>query len=344
MRHRTAGALVISLDFELHWGVRDKRPATGGYRTNLLGARAAIPQILDLFEEFDIAGTWATVGFLFAQSRSEFDEFRPAIRPHYTDPVLDAYREQIGVSEADDPLHYAPSLVRLISSRHNQEIATHTYSHYYCLEPGQTRQAFRADLKSAVHIASQQGISLKSIVFPRNQVNLAYCDLLAEVGITCYRGTESTWLHRARSRSEENLTVRGPRLLDHYLPLTGDKTVPWADIIDATGLANVRASTFLRPYSPGLGAVDGMRLLRITKALHTAAEEGSIFHIWWHPHNFGVHTAENLQFLRRLLEAFARLQKSHGMQSLSMAQVAAQAKQYRSGGIEHQFQYVQGQI
>jgi hypothetical protein len=65
------GALVISLDFELLWGVRDLYPADGGtYRANLLGARTAIPKLLQLFEEFEIAATWATVGMLFANSRT----------------------------------------------------------------------------------------------------------------------------------------------------------------------------------------------------------------------------------------------------------------------------------
>ena len=59
------GALVISLDFELHWGVRDKCAPDGPYRENLLGARKAIPRILDLFEEFDVAATWATVGIRY---------------------------------------------------------------------------------------------------------------------------------------------------------------------------------------------------------------------------------------------------------------------------------------
>ena len=72
------GALVISLDFELHWGVRDKRPADGPYRENLLGAREAIPRMLDLFEEFGVAATWATVGFLFAKNRREREEFSPS--------------------------------------------------------------------------------------------------------------------------------------------------------------------------------------------------------------------------------------------------------------------------
>ena len=75
------GALVISLDFELHWGVRDKCAPDGSYRENLLGARKAVPAMLDLFEEFDIAATWATVGFLFAESRQEREAFSPNARP-----------------------------------------------------------------------------------------------------------------------------------------------------------------------------------------------------------------------------------------------------------------------
>ena len=90
-RNPDFGALVISLDFELHWGVRDKCALDGPYRENLLGARRAIPLLLDLFEEFDVAATWATVGFLFARSRREREQFSPAVRPHYADARLDAY-------------------------------------------------------------------------------------------------------------------------------------------------------------------------------------------------------------------------------------------------------------
>ena len=40
---------VISLDFELHWGVFD---AYGDkYNDNILGARQAIPEILELFKQ-----------------------------------------------------------------------------------------------------------------------------------------------------------------------------------------------------------------------------------------------------------------------------------------------------
>ena len=58
------GALVISLDFELLWGVRDKR-TIADYGANILGVRQVVPALLDLFAERNIACTWATVGLLF---------------------------------------------------------------------------------------------------------------------------------------------------------------------------------------------------------------------------------------------------------------------------------------
>jgi peptidoglycan/xylan/chitin deacetylase (PgdA/CDA1 family) len=316
------GALVISLDFELHWGVRDKCAPDGSYRENLLGARKAIPRILDLFEEFDVAATWATVGFLFAKSRHEREQFSPTARPQYTDSRLDAYAEPIGESEGDDPLHYALSLIEQVRSRARQEIATHTFSHYYCLEPGETREAFAADLRSAVAIAQRHGIDVRSIVFPRNQFRPGYEELLQEAGIVCFRGNEPNWMYRPRPRGQETLAVRAPRLLDHYVSLSGPKVVRWDEILQPNGLCNVRSSMFLRPYSSQRKSLEPTRLRRIAGGIQAAAEQRGIFHLWWHPHNFGAHMEQNLQFLRSVLEVFSACREKHGMQSLSMAGVA----------------------
>lgn len=315
------GALVISLDFELHWGVRDKCAPDGSYRENLLGARKAVPAMLDLFEEFDVAATWATVGFLFAANRQEREAFSPNSRPQYVDTKLDAYSEPTGDSEADDPLHYAGSLIEEIRRRAKQEIATHTFSHYYALEPGETREAFSADLRSAVAIARHHGIDVRSIVFPRNQVRPGYEDLLKEAGIVCYRGNETNWMYRPRPRGDETLAVRGPRLLDHYVSLSGNKIVRWEDVRQPNGLCNVRSSMFLRPYSESRKSFEPARLHRIAGGIEAAAAERGIFHLWWHPHNFGTETQQNLEFLRGVLEVFNRCRSEQGMQSLSMAGV-----------------------
>lgn len=315
------GALVISLDFELHWGVRDHAPVDGPYRANLLGERGAVPALLALFREYDVAATWATVGFLFARSRDELERCSPAVRPAYDNRVLDPYREPLGEGEADDPLHFASSLVDMLAGAPGQEVATHTFSHYYCLEPGQGREAFAADLASAARIAADRGMVLRSIVFPRNQHNPAYDDLLRDAGITCFRGPQAGWMYRP-AEALGTRRVRAGRMADTYVPLVRE-TLPWAGIARPDGLCNVAASRFLRPYTPRLRGLDGVRLRRVLGGVRRAAERGEIFHLWWHPHNFGTHLDENLGFLRRVLDGFAELRRTYGMQSLTMAQTAA---------------------
>ena len=315
------GALVISLDFEIHWGVRDTRAPDSDYRTNLLGVRQAIPAVLDLFEKYGIAATWATVGLLFARSRAEAMETAPRTRPAYQNPALDPYDEPLGEGEDDDPLHYAPSLIDAIRHRPGQEIGSHTYSHYYCLEPGQTAETFRADLDSATAIAGRHGIVLRSIAFPRNQFNPAYLAVMRNAGIRVYRGNESSWIYQARTTHSP--LIRGARLLDQYVPLSGTHLTGWTSVAQPEGLANIPASRFLRPYSPGLRHLDGLRMLRIESEMREAASLQQIYHLWWHPHNFGRSTAENLAFLEAILLRFAGMRARYGMRSLNMAQAAA---------------------
>ena len=320
------GAFVVSFDFELHWGVRDRMPPGGPYQQNLLGSRVVIPQILRLFERYEIAATWATVGFLFASSRKELDRFRPIPLPKYNDSTLDPYGEVTGSDEQEDPLHYGASLVDQIRRSPGQEIATHTFSHYYCLEPGQTLETFRADLQSAVAIATERGIELRSIVFPRNQVNSAYAPALAEAGISCYRGCESGWMYRSIPQSERVPALRAARLADSYFGLPGRQIVNWAEVPEASGLCNVRGSRFLRPYQPKLRGLETLRLKRITTEMKMAAENHGIYHLWLHPHNLGVNIAANLEFFEKILQAFAFCRERFGMRSLSMRSVADTAR------------------
>ena len=45
------GALVISLDFELYWSLKNKIPIEK-CREDILGARNAIPLVLELFNKY----------------------------------------------------------------------------------------------------------------------------------------------------------------------------------------------------------------------------------------------------------------------------------------------------
>lgn len=318
-------ALVISLDFELHWGVRDRHGPDSRYMANVRGARDAIPRLLDLFAEYDIAATWATVGFLFAESRDELESFHPEVRPRYVDTRLDPYGEPVGDGEAADPLHFAASLIRLIASTPRQEIGTHTYSHFYCLEPGADAEAFRNDIDSAVAIASAKGIRLRSAVLPRNQWNAEYARILRDAGIECFRGNQPGWMYRAAPATGENAVRRGARLADAHIPLTRWRGRPWRATMSDIGLHDVAATSFLRPVGDGSHAVNELRLRRLRAGLAQAARGGRVFHLWWHPHNFGTHTPENLSFLRHLLDHFQVLGGEYGMRSLTMLDAARNA-------------------
>lgn len=317
-----SGTLVISLDFELHWGVRDLTRTDGPYRSNLLGARQAVPRLLEMFERFEMGVTWATVGFLFASSLQEVQRFLPTVQPQYADQNLSPYLEPIGASEEADPFHLASSLVQLIRATPRQEIGSHTFSHYYCMEAGQDEYAFRADLDSARRIATEQGIPLRSIVFPRNQLNPDYAKIVREMGFSCFRGNLPGTMVRSRAGARDRLPLRLLRVADSYLNLTGPSLVSWDRIGEETGLCNVPASRFLRPYVPGLDVLEPLRLRRITKSLDKAAASGDIFHLWWHPHNFGVHLEENMRFLSQILCHFSKLRDSQVMRSMTMGDVA----------------------
>jgi Polysaccharide deacetylase len=318
------GAFVISLDFELHWGVRDQFPLQGAYTANLEGARTAVPKMLRLFEQFDIAATWATVGFLFARSKEELFSYYPKIKPSYTDKKYDPYQEPIGNGEQDDPLHYAPSLIEQIKNTPKQEIGTHTFSHYYCLEAGQSSKAFRDDLLSAIAIAKTWDVEIRSIIFPRNQVNPEYVKIMLETGITIYRDNEPSWFYSAAATEDHSLPKRAGRMIDTYVPLTPHHLGEWQSIQQSNGLYNIPSSRFLRPYTSKLAALESLRLHRICQGITQAAKENKIYHLWWHPHNMGVQQEENLQFLQKILEHVGMCKEKYGMQSLGMLDIVKQ--------------------
>jgi hypothetical protein len=313
-----AGSFVISLDFELLWGMRDVA-TRASYGANILGARKAIPAMLDLFHRHAIRATWAIVGLLLCESKEELLARLPPIRPTYDDPALSsyAYLDEVGTDERVDPYYFGASLARLIAACPGQEIGTHTFSHYYCLEGGQTLEQFKADLQCAMDQLGKWGLACRSIVFPRNQCAEPYLLACRDAGITHFRGRERIFVFGPEAR--ETTLLRLCRLADAYIDLSGANAPSPAQA--AVGLVNVASSRFLRPHHPGLRGLEGLRMRRIARAMRKAAETGGTFHLWWHPHNFGVNLDANMAFLSGIIDCYRQLADDLGMQSKTMCEL-----------------------
>jgi hypothetical protein len=323
------GTFIISLDFELHWGMRDVKTVTQ-YRENLLGVRRAVPAMLATFAEYDVHATWATVGFLFFSRRNELLRALPAERPHYDDERLSPYAEigAVGYDENEDPFHFARSLLEQIRSSPAQEIGTHTFSHYYCLEPTQSIAAFRADLGAAMTAAADFGIVLKSIVFPRNQYDEGDLRICGEMGLKAFRGNPQSWLYRPRAGADETRCVRASRLIDSYCGLSSHNCYSLAETAFRVP-TNLPASRFLRPYTAKVPAAPALQERRVKGDLTYAARQGLVYHLWWHPHNFGAHLEKNIGMLRRILDHFEGVRERYGMQSKNMAESALNSSEFQ---------------
>ena len=80
------------------------------------------------------------------------------------------------------------------------------------------------------------------------------------------------------------------------------------------------ASRFLRPQHK-LELLNAVRLTRIKNEIIQAAKNNEVYHLWWHPHNFGVDTEAAIKTLRAIVEVYLHCKNTYGMESLTMKQL-----------------------
>ena len=115
--------------------------------------------------------------------------------------------------------------------------------------------------------------------------------------------------------------------MDAYLDLSGPNSYPPPE--GKSTPVNIPASRFLRSYSRKFSLFEGLRAYRITSAMERAARNGQIYHLWWHPKQFGIHLAENLAFLETILVKYKELERHLGMRSLNMGEIAHFAAEFQ---------------
>lgn len=316
------GCLVISLDYELLWGGIEKRFPEDYGQSNVRNVAEVLDRLTELFERYGVRATIATVGLIMKDNAEQAILEQPLLKPSYKKSVLSPYNNDYikRIKKEYEHLYFAPETVRKLKASNCFEIGTHTYCHFYCWEEGQTLDEFKADLQCAIDTAKAQNIELSSIIFPRNEVKDDYLDVCSSMGIKAYRGNPQRFFNKQKSKAGR-IIQRLSRIADNYINISGHNTYPVESLEVKQGCVNVPASRFLRPYSKKLSILEPLRLRRIKNDIRYAAKHNEMYHLWWHPHNFGSHMQENLSFLESVLEEYKECRDKYGMTSYTMRDI-----------------------
>lgn len=319
-----SGIFTISLDFELLWGIFDKVGSNYSHQY-FSNTRKVVPEMLDRFGKSEIAATWATVGMLFAENEEEWKYYSPEFLPSYRDKRLSAY-EWAKINGLIPEVHFAPNLIQQIIDTPFQELGSHSFAHYYTLVRGQSPEQFREDLKASQRISKEKfGIALKSLVFPRNHINELYLPICKEEGFEFVRGNPNNWFWQ--ETQHESFGKKAIRSADCFFSV-GSKTsyeihelntYPKEPLI-------LPASRILRPYLKKNGYLNKLRLNRILDEMAYAAKTQEIYHLWWHPHNFGKDPKASLKELDQIINHFLFLNEKFNFKSLNMGLLGKEIK------------------
>lgn len=309
---------VISLDFELLWGVHDVRGSE--YYNNIKSVKYVLPVLLDLFDHFDIKSSWATVGAISLDSKEELSTLMGEfVKPLYVNKNYSPFDNGTIDLVTDEALLFSPELIKLIVNNENAELASHTFSHYYVLEDGQSVNQFECDCLHTRQLFNDKFNTIpESIVFPRNQVNDEYLKVLIKYGIKSFRGTPRHWAYISENRTGRSSLKRFYRLLDCFIPITKNfNSQPRK--LSSSNIYDIPATIFLRPYSKFLSFLEPFKIFRIKYAMKRAAKRKEMFHLWWHPHNFSSNLDENISNLYKILNYQNKLNAKFGWPSKNMS-------------------------
>lgn len=297
--------VVLSLDFELRWGVHDVYGLDiDAYRANLEAEQEVIPALLKLLVTHGIRATWAAVGAIGCESWDDYFNRAPQA-PKYNNRKF-AINPRYADMDPEGVLHFAPELMRTILETPGQRLGTHTFSHLFLREKGVTAQDAAADLAAAEVLHRERfGSSPLSLVFPRNQP--AFIEVVRGSSVKIWRGNAAAWYYDCEDSEHNGPLPRALKLIDAFDPFTR-RAAPLIGDMN-------RASLFLRLNLPPVAWE--LHVHRI-KAQLDALRDNEIFHIWFHPHNLGMDISRRFARVEQIAALIAERQCAGRLQSCSM--------------------------
>lgn len=307
-----AGRFLISLDLELLWGLAGwNQEQIAKYIPNVENSINVLTKILEILKEYNVKVTIGYVGAMRFSSKDDFLQFVSFKKPVYDYEPYSSYNSIVPLIDTvyNKDLFFCPNVISSLEKNELVELASHTYSHFYCLEDGVTIENFKVDLASMKKLDPK----LKTIIFPRNQVNNEMLSLCKEYGFTHFRDKFDHNLYRTE-KTQSRYNIKGAlRLIDAYVDISGNQT--FQSIDKKNGLKAIPESAFLRPYSSSLSFMEKMKVEKIKRMMTKAANTNSSYHVWWHPHNFGQNMSENLHILDQICQHYTELHRHLGFQS-----------------------------
>lgn len=315
------GIFTLSLDFELIWGTLDSSKWPRFSKLCQFERDHVIDALLDLFRQYDVRATWATVGHLMLDrcDRSDGHAHPTIVPPNHEWCRRPWFALDPCTNEASAPVFYGRELVRkILACPVPQEVGCHTFSHVIFGDKGCSRRTAASELAACQDAARGLGIKMKSFVFPRNRIG--HLDLVEQSGFTCYRGN-AAWYEQPGSG---RLTRRAA----HLWEIIARKTPPTVVAKkDAHGLWNIPGSML---YTPSHGVRRWIpvswRVARACNGLAEAAATGRIFHLWFHPTDVVVRSPAMLEGLRQILECASELRDRGKIEIASMGEIAERAE------------------
>ena len=110
-------------------------------------------------------------------------------------------------------------------------------------------------------------------------------------------------------------------MIDSYINVSGHNCYS-GEYLKSRFPVDIPSSRLLRPYSPALAILEPLRLMRIKRGMTYAAKNNLTYHLWWHPHNFGIHQYKNFAVLEEILKHHKKLHLKYNFQSVTMSKLA----------------------
>ena len=304
------GLLVLSLDFEMMWGaICCSSGIYNKMKHSVEHEEEIVDNLLWLFQKYNIHATWATVG---AIGIKEIENFKQKFNYEIEyDTLRIDFKYIADLIKENENLYFSPELLNRICSVEGQFIGSHTFTHLYTEKAIVLEDILDKELKATSDILQNFTSDVKSIVFPKNQVPEDMRRVLLKNGISIVRGIPLHW------RGSSSLLDRVWRFADSYIPLSSSNDFSRKSCL-GDKIFNIRASRFFRPYSAKLFFLEYLKMIKIKTEMTNAAKKGTIYHLWFHPHNVGTGINHNIKELDNIFKHYIKLNKKYGFTSVSM--------------------------